>query len=223
MGTRSVSIVKVDGIFHSQYSQFDGYLACKGFDFLEWVSKAYSYLAYVEKEQGRQAYLVQAAAVGRAHLWEESLLTGHGWRVPDKDGRDWAYQEQTELDLEQVAGNTEYVRLADFDQGILGFYKGSDLSCLMFALSMKDISGEFVFYGIKEPLKEIFKAIDESGLDTVDLKLSEKKANGREYRAVTVDGKICAVSHMAPEAQETEAEANLKNLKRRMKKLGAAS
>ena len=49
MGTRSVSIVKVDGIFHSQYSQFDGYLACKGFDFLEWVSKAYSYLAYVEK------------------------------------------------------------------------------------------------------------------------------------------------------------------------------
>ena len=230
MGTRSLSSVKAGGIYHTQYTQFDGYLGGKGADFTKAVIGMWMYLSSLKCEKrGGKALAAKAKEVGKAYLWGESLLTGHGYRIPDEDGKVWSYREGKEIDPEQMAGWIEYIRIADFDKGELSFYE-SDLNSHILTLKMDDLLA--LDHDGPEVLYKLFELADQTrgdgGDSAMDLNVQTgkrcpvefgwaKKGDLRDYATMTFNGKIIYASSFSPKEQK---EAAVKNLEAVLGKVG---
>ncbi len=137
MGTRSLSSIKVKGMYYTQYSQFDGYLSGKGIDFAKAIAAAYPYLVSVRTSKGDAEYFKRAEEIGKAWLWQESLLTGHGWRFYDAKGECESYTEGASI-TPALSSWIEYIRVADFDNDTLTFY-GATPKERLYEVSMSDL------------------------------------------------------------------------------------
>jgi hypothetical protein len=227
MGTRSLSSIKLDGIYYTQYTQFDGYLSGRGTDFLKFVAKAVPYITYQRNtpEYSDRATM-NAMAIVRGYLWMESLESGHGWRGEDENGHNWSYQEDAKLDISKLAGGVEYIRLLDLDAGSLTFY-GDTLEAVIFSVKLKDFiyldyDGQEIFYKLMDYIDQQRWSDYETPLN-VDLTIKTgkrvpiefgwaKAGETRNYQTITFNGKVVYASRFAPAATKTKAEKNSKAL-----------
>lgn len=225
MGTRSLSSIKIGGIFHTQYTQFDGYMGGRGVDFTKFVQKAVVYLGYLKAEHPEK-FIPTGAEIAKSYLWMESLESGHGWRGEDEKGHIWSYQEAATLKVGDLADWIQFIRVADFDAGTLSFY-GDTLDAVILTIKLSDLKA--LEHSGLDTLYKVFAYLDDREERTAPVKLEIKSGKRnpyqthsfakksdpgsmREYSTMKLDGKIIYASMFASQTDQAKALDNATRL-----------
>jgi hypothetical protein len=236
MGTRSLTSIRFGGTYHTQYTQFDGYLSGRGTDFAKFMVKALPYLRYIKTHPERVD--CRADEVIKAYLIMESLESGHGWRGVDDNGHDWSYQESATLKVEDLAGGIEFVRVLDLDEGTIAYY-GGGLEETLFQITVDDFmaldySGQDMFYKVLEYYTEnrwnddkividlTFKQGKRNPWDTHTWAKKGDKASERDYITMSLNGKVIYASMFATATAKKQAEKNAKLFEKKVEEEATA-